>query len=68
MTRKYAKVDDEDRVSLINLIQNEGKTIKQAALDIGISYENAKAIHRVYKKEKRTQKRQTRKRAKQRQT
>lgn len=45
MTRKYAKVSDEDRQSLITRIHTEGKTIKQAAGEIGIPYENAKAIH-----------------------
>lgn len=60
MTRKYAKVGDNDRQTLILAIHEQGKTIKQAALEIGIPYENAKAIHRVYRKEQRTVKRATR--------
>lgn len=42
----------------------DGKTIKQAAIETGISYENAKAIQRVFRKESRTSKRLTRQRNK----
>ena len=52
MARKYIKVSDEQRLKLIK-IQAQGKTIKEAAQDLGISYENAKAIIRVFKKDQR---------------
>ena len=55
MTRKYAKVTDEQRLSLIEMIRNN-MTIKDAARQVEIKYENAKAIYRVYRKEQRTQK------------
>ena len=53
MTRKYAKVTDEQRLSLIEMIRNN-MTIKDAARQVDIKYENAKAIYRVYRKEQRT--------------
>jgi len=53
MTRKYSKVMDSDRKILIDLITNRGKTIKQSASETGISYENAKAIYRIYRNENR---------------
>lgn len=59
MTRKYAKVPDEQRAKLIELI-NMNMTIKDAAKIVKIKYENAKAIHRVYKNEQRTDKRRNR--------
>lgn len=56
MTRKYNLVPDHQRKKLIELISMD-MTIKEAASTIGIKYENAKAIHRVYKKEQRVHKR-----------
>lgn len=53
MTRKYSKVMDFDRKLLIDCIINKGKTIKQSAIETGISYENAKAIYRIYRLENR---------------
>ena len=60
--RKYQRVTDQQRQQLIQLVVAQGITIKQAALDLKISYDNAKAIHRVYKKETRVDKRSTRRR------
>ena len=48
MTRKYDKVSNEQRAKLIELI-NMNMTIKDAAKIVGVKYENAKAIHRIYK-------------------
>ena len=59
MTRNYSKVPDEKRQMLIEMI-NMNMTIKDAARQIDIKYENAKAIYRVYRKEQRTQKRRNR--------
>ena len=59
MTRKYSKVPDEQRAKLIELI-NQNMTIKDAAKQVKIKYENAKAIYRVYKNESRTDKRKNR--------
>ena len=50
MTRNYSKVPDEKRQLLISLINNN-MTIKDAARQVDIKYENAKAIYRVYRKE-----------------
>ena len=50
MTRNYAKVPDEKRQLLIEMI-NMNMTIKDAARSVNIKYENAKAIYRVYRKE-----------------
>jgi hypothetical protein len=44
---------DFDRKLLIDCIVNKGKTIKQSAIETGISYENAKAIYRIYRLENR---------------
>lgn len=65
MTRKYSKVLNEDRRRLIQKVKTESLTIKQAAQELDISYENAKAIYRVYKHECRFYKRKTRQRNKQ---
>ncbi len=59
MTRNYLKVSDDLRQRLISLI-NQNMTIKDAARLVDIKYENAKAIYRVYRKEKRTSKRRNR--------
>ena len=59
MTRNYSKVPDEKRQQLISLINNN-MTIKDAARQVDIKYENAKAIYRVYRKEQRTEKRRNR--------
>ena len=59
MTRKYAKVSDDKRQHLIDMI-NKNMTIKDAAKLVDIKYENAKAIYRVYKNERRTDKRKNR--------
>jgi hypothetical protein len=59
MARNYSKVTNECRERLIKLI-SEGKTIKNAAIEIDIKYENAKAIYRVYRNESRISKRKGR--------
>ena len=52
--RGYNKVSDEERKALINLLQSdENLSIKVAASQLGLKYENAKAIFRVYRKENR---------------
>lgn len=59
MVRQYTKVNDEMRKQLISFIR-EGKPIKEAAREINIKYENAKAIVRIYRNELRTDKRKSR--------
>ena len=56
MTRNYNHINDTMRKRLITLVQ-QGLQIKQAAAELGINYENAKAIVRVFKNEDRTTKR-----------
>jgi transposase len=56
MTRNYNHINDTMRRRLITLVQ-QGLQIKQAAAELGINYENAKAIVRVFKNEDRTTKR-----------
>ena len=51
--RKYDCITDEDRLKLILLIKDFGMSCHKASRILGISYNNAKVIHRIYKKEKR---------------
>ena len=53
--RKYARINDELRQQLISLLDNN-MSIKDAAKQIGINYENAKVINRIYREEGRTSK------------
>lgn len=62
MKRTYNRVTDEQRLKLIELTQESEVTIKAAAEMLNISYENAKAINRVFKHEDRTEKRKKRNR------
>ena len=48
--RQYTKVTDEKRLELIDLL-NKNMSIKEASDQMGINYENAKAIYRVYRLE-----------------
>lgn len=64
MGKQYTQVTNEQRKELINLIYNEGYSIAKAAFQTGIYYPTAKAINKVYKKEKRVQKRNFRYRTK----
>ena len=56
MKRRYEKITNDKRKSLIDYVQTNGYKIKQAALELDIPYENAKAIFRVYRKEQRSEK------------
>ncbi len=56
MVKKYVPVCDEQRKELIRLIYEELNTIKCAARKLGIYYPTAKAINKVYEREKRTDK------------
>lgn len=47
--RTYHRVSNQKRLMIIHLIQNLNHTIKQAAKAVGVGYENAKAIYRVYR-------------------
>eukprot|EP00347_Sterkiella_histriomuscorum_P002561 403367673 len=64
MGKQYTKVTNEQRKELINLIYEKNYSISKAAEMAGIYYPTAKAINKVYKKEKRVQKRNFRYRAK----
>ena len=57
--RSYMKVSDEQRAQLLNLLSQK-MTISDAAEQVGVKYENAKAIFRVYRLEKRKTKRSKR--------
>ena len=48
--RRYEKITNIQRKSLIEKVENEGYKIKKAADELDIPYENAKAIFRVYRK------------------
>ena len=54
--RKYDRISDEQRKNLIELISEHGESIKKAAIKLNISYDNAKAINRVFRKETRIEK------------
>lgn len=51
--RSYNQIDDKTRFSLVRLITEEQKTIRAAAIELGLKYENAKAIYRVFRLERR---------------
>lgn len=59
--REYTKVTNEQRSLLIELLENN-ITIKTAARQAGLKYENAKRIYRVYTVEGRRTKKAKRKR------
>ena len=61
-TVKYFPVDNERRHELIRLIYEDKMSIRQAALQINISYPTAKAINRIYKQEDRVDKKKVRER------
>ncbi|CDW80058.1 UNKNOWN [Stylonychia lemnae] len=64
MGKQYTKVTNEQRKELIKLIYEQNHSISSAAEMTGIYYPTAKAINKVFKKEKRVQKRNFRYRAK----
>jgi hypothetical protein len=47
--RRYNYITDSKRLELIDLITNNQMLITEAAAVLGIKYENAKAIYRVFK-------------------
>jgi len=53
MGKSYTQVTNEQRKHLIKLIHEEKHSIARAAMLTGIYYPTAKAINKVYKKEKR---------------
>lgn len=48
MVRKYKQVTDAQRQALLEMVNTEKITIKKAASLLGISYDNARAIHSTY--------------------
>ena len=64
MGKKYEPVSNEKRQQLINYIHNYGYSISKAADLAGVYYPTAKAINKVYVKEKRTDKKMFRTRTK----
>jgi len=52
-SRQYRAVSDEDRLILISLIVGKGLSCLQASKIVGIPYNNAKMILRVFKNENR---------------
>ena len=53
MPRTYSQVDDKMRVTLIKMIADHKLTIREAAMRLGINYENAKAIYRNFRVDRR---------------
>ena len=51
--RKYECISDEDRLKLILLIKDFGMSCHKASKVLGIAYNNAKVIYRIYKNENR---------------
>lgn len=49
--RRYMKVTDVQREELIRKIVNDKRTCIDVAAEMGLDYENAKLIYRVYKRE-----------------
>ena len=60
MVRQYQHITDAQRKRLVELIES-GSSIVRAANEVSINYENAKAINRIFKQEKRAEKKKTRK-------
>ena len=56
MTRSYSQVDDQLRFDLVKLIAEQKLTIRDAAKQLDINYENAKAIYRTFRMHKRINK------------
>ena len=54
VSKSYIVVSNEKRQELIDLISTKGMRICDAARACQISYENAKVINQVYRKEGRT--------------
>jgi molybdenum-dependent DNA-binding transcriptional regulator ModE len=50
MVRQYQHITDAQRKRLVELIES-GSSIVRAANEVGINYENAKAINRIFKQE-----------------
>ena len=53
--RSYAKVTNQRRAELIELLTRTNCTIKDACVQLNLKYESAKAIYRVYRLESRVQ-------------
>ena len=51
--RKYECITDEDRLKLILLIKDFDMSCHKASKVLGIAYNNAKVIYRIYKNENR---------------
>ena len=51
--RKYECISDEDRLKLILLIRDFEMSCHKASKVLGIAYNNAKVIYRIYKNENR---------------
>lgn len=49
MTRSYVKINDKTREELVELITSRNLSIRDAAQQMNINYENAKAIYRTFR-------------------
>ena len=58
--KQYSPVTNEQRQLLVKLIHEDGHSIRQAAIQLGIYYPTAKAINKIYTTEKRVDKKQHR--------
>ena len=56
MVKKNRILEDKERAELVRLIHEEGLTIRQAGLQLGIPYPNAKAVNKTFERELRTSK------------
>jgi hypothetical protein len=56
MSREYKKVNDELRMELIKMVSEDKISIRNSSVALGINYENAKAIYRCFRLQKRVTK------------
>ena len=54
--RRYVRITDNQRVQLVKYIEKYLMTIADASRLIGIPYENAKSIYKIYKSTGRVEK------------
>lgn len=49
--RKYVRIPDDKRAELVRRIIGENRTVIEVAGEMGLDYENAKRIYRIFRKE-----------------
>lgn len=56
MVKQYVLLTNIQRHELCRLIHEDGLTIKEASKRTGVPYPNAKAVNKIFEKERRTAK------------